>query len=1002
MKMFSMMKVWIVCATLLAFAVQGARAATVSGELKKWHKVSIDFNGPKTSEQATPNPFTDYRLNVTFKQGDSSYVVPGYFAADGNAENSSADSGSIWRVHFSPDAVGEWAYVVSFRSGENVAVSEAPYAGKSGGFMDGKTGTFRIAPTDKTGRDHRAKGRLQVVGKHHLRFAETGEYFLKCGADAPENFLSYRDFDGDFKADGEKDTLVKSWAPHLKDWRSGNPTWKDGRGKGMIGAVNYLASEGMNAFSFLTMNIEGDDRNAFPYTHYKERLRMDVSRLAQWEVVFEHGDHLGMFLHFKTQETENECLLDGGDTGLERKLYYRELIARFSHHLALNWNLGEENGKWGKGHGKKQFQSTAQRKAMAQYFYEHDPYRHLVVIHNGQQFDDLVGKDSALTGLSVQTSNPEFVQVHGALLRWIKASAAAGKPWVVSIDEPGDASHSLLPDAEDPTHHFARKNALWGGIMAGGAGIEWYFGYKHAHSDLTCQDYRSRDLMWDQCRIALQFFEAYDVPFWNMTNRDEWSSSDDWVLAGEEHVVVYLPKGGKAQITLPAGTYSYGWVNPRSGEGLKALFDSGLVKADGVQVFDAPDQQDWVLLLKRGAKVPVSARAGRATEMTLDAMNVFGLDAVKGFAPPYFDKARNVFAIDAAIHKDTFAAVQTKFKGASGIYDIKIVTLTETDGESTYRLAVNGIEVGSFTNPPTTKDYVDASQVWSSIQLKTGDSLRVAFNSASNGKIPEGDGFAFSRGRFSKLLIGEPGSLFGWVAHPERAAPPKTVKAASKGNASFVFNFDPETAATVFEEVDGEVAFEAEHFAGQGLDAMRKWYKTSADHTPNVQPDPDPNHAAGASGGTYLEILPDTRKNHSQKLIAGENFSNQPGKLGVLYYPVYFNNPGRYHVWVRICCTGSEDNGLHVGLDGKWPESGQRMQWIGKHGEWQWDSKQRTEKVHTGVRHQIWLDVEKAGLHTVMLSMREDGTEIDKIWLTRKPKMPVPSGTGPKERVRAR
>ena len=98
----------------------------------------------------------------------------------------------------------------------------------------------------------------------------------------------------------------------------------------------------MNAFSFLPMNIDGDDKNVFPYLDYDERYRMDVSRLDQWEIVFEHADRLGMFLHFKTQETENELLLDGGDLGTQRKLYYRELIARFGHHLALNWNLGEE------------------------------------------------------------------------------------------------------------------------------------------------------------------------------------------------------------------------------------------------------------------------------------------------------------------------------------------------------------------------------------------------------------------------------------------------------------------------------------------------------------------------------------------------------------------------------------------------------------------------------------------------------------------------------------
>ncbi len=64
----------------------------------------------------------------------------------------------------------------------------------------------------------------------------------------------------------------------------------------------------------------------------------------------------------------------------------------------------------------------------------------------------------------------------------------------------GDHRHSLIPDTEDPNHDNARKNGLWGAMMAGAWGTEWYFGYEHPHSDLSCQDYRSRDLFWDQGR----------------------------------------------------------------------------------------------------------------------------------------------------------------------------------------------------------------------------------------------------------------------------------------------------------------------------------------------------------------------------------------------------------------------------------------------------------------------------------------------------------------------
>ena len=110
-------------------------AGEISGELKTWHKVTITFDGPQTGETAVPNPFMDYRLTVTFSNKEKVYVVPGYYAADGNAANTSADRGNKWRVHFAPDKTGRWNFSVSFRKGKNIAVSEDTAAGSSAGFM---------------------------------------------------------------------------------------------------------------------------------------------------------------------------------------------------------------------------------------------------------------------------------------------------------------------------------------------------------------------------------------------------------------------------------------------------------------------------------------------------------------------------------------------------------------------------------------------------------------------------------------------------------------------------------------------------------------------------------------------------------------------------------------------------------------------------------------------------------------------------------------------------
>ena len=565
-----------------------------SGELKKWHKVTLTFTGPDTSETATPNPFTDFRLNVTFVNGSSIYTVPGYFAADGDAANSSASSGDKWRVHFAPDKTGVWNYVVSLRSGSNVAGSADPMAGTAVTPMDGLTGSFTIAATDKSGRDHRGKGRLQYVGKRYLKFAETGEYFLKQGADAPENFLAYDDFDNTPDNGGRR----KSWAAHIGDWKSGDPTWNGSLGKGIIGAINYLASEGMNAFSFLTMNIDGDDENVFPYISDDpaDRTRMDCSKLDQWEVVFEHADKMGMFLHFKTQETENELLLDGGNLGIQRKIYYRELIARFGHHLALNWNLGEEINN----------ASTSQKKSWAQYFYDTDPYHHHIVIHNGSSHYDLLGTGSKLTGFSLQTNKADFSAVHGKVKDYLNRSVNAGKPWAVACDEPGDASHALRPDNDaGNSHEDGRKNGLWGTLMAGGWGNEWYFGYQHAHSDLTCEDFRSRNNWWDYCRIALEFFSKNNVPFWQMSNNNSLSSaSDDYCFyqAGKTYVV-YLKNGGSTDLDLRnvTGPFTVKWYNPRSGGGLKNGSVTQVNGGSWVKLGNPPGSatKDWVILVDK-------------------------------------------------------------------------------------------------------------------------------------------------------------------------------------------------------------------------------------------------------------------------------------------------------------------------------------------------------------------------------------------------------------------
>ncbi len=600
--------IYLITLIFMLFNSMLLKAQKIEGELKKWHKVTLVFDGPECSETDEHNPFFNYRLNVTFEHTASGkkYLIPGYFAADGNAGQTSATSGNKWKVHFAPDETGEWNYSVEFVKDEWAAIrnwreKDLP----SGEYMDGNNGKFTISPTDKSGKDFRAHGRLQYVGVGYLKFAETNKYFFKCGPDSPENFLAYYAFDGDFMNDGHKDNIVKTWEPHLKDWKEGDPTWKNGKGKEIIGALNYLESKGMNSVSFLTNNIIGDDRNVFPYIDYDTWDRFDCSRLDQWEIVFTHAQKNGIFLHFKTLEHENQGFLDNGAIGANTKLYYRELIARFGHHLALNWNLSEEAGDWA-DHGTPSMPLDAnQRRALSDYIYDIDPYHHHMVIHNGEWFTPMYGEQSKLTGASLQTNQEDFSRVHEMVKQVIHEAKDAGKVWAVACDEPGDHRHALIPDEENPEHFNARTNGLWGAMLAGAWGTEWYFGYKHPHSDLSCEDWRSRDLFWDMGKICLDFFYNNDLPVDKMVGKDNLISSDgDFCYALEGHTYIIMLKNGEIS-TLDLknhdGRFSVLWYDTRNGgelqEGEVKTIQGGGKKSLGRPPKDK--NKDWVVLVRK-------------------------------------------------------------------------------------------------------------------------------------------------------------------------------------------------------------------------------------------------------------------------------------------------------------------------------------------------------------------------------------------------------------------
>ena len=568
-----------------------------------WYPVTLDFEGPTCSEdQNNPNPFLDFRMDVCFTAPDGSMVTaPGFFAGDGRG----GGFGNVWRCRFNPDQPGIWRYAVSFRYGVEAAVSLDRHVGVPNTF-NGATGRFSVLSRNPMAPGLLRDGRLEYVGEYYLK-ARDGDYFIKTGTNSPENFLAYEGFD-DVQDNGGIG-IIHEYASHVADWRVGDPYFVSNSGsdsRGIIGALNYLGSEGVNSIYFLPMNLGGDGQDTCPFIGYTKtrynKTHYDVSRMHQWNIVLNHAQEQGILVHFVLAETEwgNENWLDNGAVGLERKLYFRELSARFGYLNGVKWNLSEENDF-----------SIAELREMATYIDIVDPYDHVTAVHtrpdNFSDYNQLWG-DPLFDAASMQYFRDSAEGITHAIR---DLSRNAGRKWLVDMDENGFYTTGLTDTNADDM----RKRVLYDVLFSNG-NIEWYCGY---HSlplggDVRLENFRTREDMWKYSRIAREFLqENFDLAEIRLGDHlvdmeDPEYGRAEVVLQPNEKMAIFVSKGlSPLSLTGPtvdmvnlSGTYSVKWISPRTGEvvaqGPNVTQSSTPVTLDVVvQEF----AEDWIILLER-------------------------------------------------------------------------------------------------------------------------------------------------------------------------------------------------------------------------------------------------------------------------------------------------------------------------------------------------------------------------------------------------------------------
>ena len=580
--------------------------------LKRWHRISLTFDGPQTSETAEPNPYFNYRLDVTFTgPSGQDMTVPGFYAADGNAGRTGADRGNKWRVYFSPNEVGYWSWEVSCRSGKDVSIAKNPQAGEPWKPLDGSSGTFEVVGSDRTGRDFRSpdKGLILNRGHHYLTFA-SGKPFLKGGPGVPENMLGYYGFDNT-RSNNKRGPLYENIPPeeiylhrfagHTQDWEPGDPDWdrNDGpeatrknAGRNYIGMLNFLGRQhGVSSLYIMMMSVEDDGDDTYPTIAHADKEHYDVSKLDQWEIVFTHAERVGIFSHMLLCESSNDKYYnsEGKTLGRIRKLYFREMLARFGHHLAFQLDLGEEND-----FTNEQLQEQAAWLKML------DAYDHPVATHNRTK--ELIPRWTALVGdanFDMTAVQADFgnQEIYKFIKEWREKSAAAGNPLVIS----GDEIHGTMTDYDK-----GRMEKMWPWYISGGGGYEWYLKKPENHNyDQVIDDYRITKTMPKHIGIAVN--ELIKLPLIEMAPHNELlvDMPKGYCLAqpGVVYAIYDQRKGTSFQLDLSGieDTFTVQWLNPREG-GDWQTGSVKIIKGGGiVDLGQAPNtlDQDWCCIVSK-------------------------------------------------------------------------------------------------------------------------------------------------------------------------------------------------------------------------------------------------------------------------------------------------------------------------------------------------------------------------------------------------------------------
>lgn len=541
---------------------QDVKENPVAG-VPKWtmHEFSV------TGNTDVENPFRDAALVGQFTAPSGrTKVIEGFY-----------DGGKTWRLRFVPDEEGEWSYLLR---GEGV--------------------------------DIRRRGKINCTNA-------TGRGFIRIHPQNPFSFVS--DDGTPFFPMGETCYGLHDDSPITRELRAA-----------------YLQTRRSQHFNFVRMHVGGSYERAQKDTTYwawgGTPQNPDLDRFNP--VFFRSLDTLLLQMQACGMNAElillNFYRLPFTDTSTwtpaREQRWLRYLMARYSaFDNIFMWTISNEYETHPDGNYRLDVPGDIDWvKETARFIKKNDPYGHLLTVHpvissttlgtsprdpfdTPWQIGGFYGNEDAIDILSQQTGlKGEGITWNEALNCWqgddpnlvasLQADLRYGKP--VLNTENGYEYLRNNPTSKMQVHHTDKvRRTSWRIVCGGGyfaAGFHGTLGHSDAWNRIDAPNHYSFRLESEGAAPQLghlyQFFST--LPFWKMRPFEE-VSGDAVVLAEKgKTYAAFFPHGGESALDLRGtGKMEGKWFNPRTGKFSEPI----VIQGGTVQKFNAPDGNDWTLLL---------------------------------------------------------------------------------------------------------------------------------------------------------------------------------------------------------------------------------------------------------------------------------------------------------------------------------------------------------------------------------------------------------------------